>query len=101
MLKADPTVGFEIMGLAVAPAARRRGIGRLLLDNADRIAAGDGYRAVQVAAIADNTAMLCLLLTAGYLPIRLDPRARADMADMMVLRKGLPTPSSEGPNRPS
>ena len=101
VLKADPTVGFEIMGLAVAPAARRRGIGRRLLHNAERIAVGDGYRAVQVAAFADNTAMLCLLLTAGYLPIRLEVHARADLADMMVLRKSLPTPSGEEPNRPS
>ena len=101
VLKADPTVGFEIIGLAVAPAARRCRIGRRLLDNAERIAAEDGYRAVQVAAFADNTAMLCLLLTAGYLPIRLEARARADTADMVVLRKGLPIPNSEGPNRPS
>ena len=89
LVKVDPTVGFEIMGLGVAPAAKRRGIGRALVENAEQVAAGDGYRAVQVAVFADNAAMLCLLLNAGFLPIRIDPHARADMADMVVLRKPL------------
>ena len=89
LLKSDPVVGFEVMGLGVAPDAKRRGIGRRLLANAERLAADDGHHAVQVAVFADNAAMLCLLLTAGYIPIRLDAHVRADMADMVVLRKRL------------
>ena len=90
LVKADSTIGFEIMALGVAPAAKRRGIGRRLVETAERIAADDGFRAVQVAAFADNAAMLCLLLNAGFVPIRIDPHTRADMADMVTLRKRLP-----------
>ncbi len=90
LVKADPTVGFEIVGLSVAPTAKRRGIGRRLVKNAERTAADDGFHAVQVAAFADNAAMLCLLLNAGYIPVRIDPHVRADMADMVTLRKCVP-----------
>ena len=93
VVKDDPTAGFEIMGLGVTPEAKRRGIGRRLVDAAERMAAAEGYRAVQVAVFADNAAMLCLLLTAGYQPIRIDPHVRADLADLVVLRRRLQTPS--------
>lgn len=99
LVKVDPTVGFEIMGLGVVPAAKRRGIGRRLVENAERVASEDGYHAVQVAVFADNAAMLCLVLNAGFVPIRIDPHIRADMADMVVLRKPLPGICQRGDKR--
>ena len=96
LVKTDPAIGFEIMGLGIAPAAKRRGIGRRLVEAAERVAADDRDYSVQIAVFAvfaDNAAMLCLLLNAGFTPIRIDPHVRADMADMVVLRKRLPSRS--------
>ena len=89
LAKVEPVIGFEVMGLGIAHDAKRRGIGRSLLVHCERVAAREGYRAVQVAVFADNAAMLCLSLMRGFLPIRLDPHVRADLMDMLVLRKRL------------
>ena len=94
LVKMEPTVGFEIMGLGVASDVQRRGIGRRLISHCEELAVGDAYRAVQVAVFADNPAMLCLLLTAGYIPVRMEAHIRADLADMVVLRRLLPDPDS-------
>ena len=89
LVKVEPVIGFEVMGLGIAHDAKRRGIGRSLLAHCERVATREGYRAVRVSVFADNAAMLCLLLTAGYLPIRLDAHVRADLTDMLVLHKRL------------
>lgn len=89
LIKTDPVIGFELMALGVTRDARRRGVGRGLVAYSERVAADEAYHAVQVSVFADNPAMLCLLLTLGYLPIRLDPHVRADFMDMLTLRKRL------------
>ena len=89
LVKADPVGGFEVMALGVAHDWKRKGVGRRLIGHCESVAAGQDYRAVQVAVFADNAAMLCLLLTGGYLPIRVDPHVRADFMDMVTLRKRL------------
>ena len=43
LVKTDPLIGFEIMRLGVAPTAKRRGIGRRLVETAERVAADDRY----------------------------------------------------------
>ena len=59
----------EIADLAVAPAARRRGIGGLLLDRATRDAAEAGVRALYLEVRESNSAARALYESRAFLPV--------------------------------
>jgi ribosomal-protein-alanine N-acetyltransferase len=87
----------EIMTLAVAPWARRQGVGRALVDAAAAEAARRGARAMFLEVAADNGAALGL-----YQALRFEraglrkayyARPGAPAADALVLRRTLNRPS--------
>ncbi|MBM6401939.1 ribosomal protein S18-alanine N-acetyltransferase [Phycicoccus sonneratiae] len=56
----------DVMTVAVAPAARGRGLGRTLLDELERRASGRGAEHVMLEVRADNDAATGLYGSAGY-----------------------------------
>jgi ribosomal protein S18 acetylase RimI-like enzyme len=56
----------EILAVAVAPAGRRRGIGRLLVDETLASLTDDGIDAVRVTAGADNASAIALYESCGF-----------------------------------
>lgn len=58
--------GVIQLGLSVDPAARRQGIGRMLLAAAIRWTEAAGCRRLQLAVIASNTAALALFEASGF-----------------------------------
>jgi ribosomal-protein-alanine N-acetyltransferase len=83
----------EILTLAVAPPARRRGLGRALVDAAADIAARAGAEAMFLEVAADNTAALALYASAGFVPVGRRAgyyrRAGSPAMDALVLRRPL------------
>jgi ribosomal protein S18 acetylase RimI-like enzyme len=87
--RAEPAMGFEIIGVAVDPRCKRKGIGRRLIDEAVGRAAKKGYSAVDVALYADNKAMLSLLVGADFKPVRMEYHKRYDGEDLVWMKKAL------------
>lgn len=79
----------EVLTLAVAPSARRRGIGRALLSGfeAEALARGAGVAFLEVA--ADNAAALALYDRAGFRRAGLRRGYFGAGLDALVLRKRL------------
>ncbi len=65
VVKENLVEGFEIYGLGVLPEHKGNGVGRILVEHAAVIAADRGFKDINALVFADNTAMLCLLLTSG------------------------------------
>ncbi len=76
----------EILSLAVAPAARRHGIGRTLLAGALAAAAARGARAVFLEVAATNAPARALYAGAGFTEIGRRRGYYADGTDALVLR---------------
>ncbi len=87
VVKEDPVEGFEIYGLGVLPEKKGQGIGRMLVEQAAVAAESHGFKDIKALVFADNTAMLCLLLTSGYTPVSMEHRKRSDGADAVWLKR--------------
>ncbi|VVS91446.1 GNAT family N-acetyltransferase [Desulfoluna spongiiphila] len=83
--KVSPLDGFEIYGVGVFPHRKGEGIGRRLVEYAVQVARSLHFKALRALVFADNTAMLCLLLTSGFVPTGMHYHVRADGADAVVL----------------
>lgn len=81
--------GFVLEALGVSPSVRRRGIGYQLVSRAIATAAERGFRAVDARVFVDNPPIIVLLLGAGFIPVNLRFRARADGCDVLWMRKYL------------
>jgi len=83
----------EILTLAVAPDARRRGIGRALVEAAAQEAARRGARSFFLEVAEDNPAALALYEDVGFQAVGLRrayyARPGAPPADALVLRRPL------------
>lgn len=82
----------EILTLAVDPAARRRGLGRGLLEAAAAAALASGAETLFLEVAADNAAAIALYQAAGFIRVGARPGyyQRADRAiDALVLRRDL------------
>lgn len=87
----------EILALAVAPQARRRGRGTALLAAAEARAAADGARVMYLEVADHNDAARALYRRAGYVRAGLRRFYYRDGADALVLRKPLiPAPATGG-----
>jgi ribosomal-protein-alanine N-acetyltransferase len=86
----------EILTLAVAPWARRRGVASALVEAAVSEARRRGAHAVFLEVAADNPAALALYQGAGFAQAGLRRayygRSGAPAADALVLRRALNTP---------
>jgi ribosomal-protein-alanine N-acetyltransferase len=80
----------DVMTLAVAPAARGRGWGRVLLDELERRARGRGAASVMLEVRADNEPALALYENGGYAVVRTRSRYyQPGDVDALVLRTSL------------
>lgn len=87
VLRVDPISPFEILGLAVRPDSQGIGVGRLLVSHTLELAKSVSSGCVQAAVFADNERMLRLLLSSGFIPVRIDYHRRADGGDLVVLQR--------------
>lgn len=79
----------EVLTLAVAPDARRAGLGYGLLMAAIRVAAGLGVRSVFLEVSVTNIAGLALYTKAGFKQAGRRPQYYSDRSDALVLRLDL------------
>ena len=83
----------EVLTLAVTPAHRRQGLGRLLLDAAASLAAQAGAEMLFLEVAADNPAAIALYLGAGFTIAGRRSgyyaHGRAEPADALVYRLSL------------
>jgi [ribosomal protein S18]-alanine N-acetyltransferase len=84
---------MEVLTLAVAPTARRLGLGTRLLDAAMTLAASRGARVAFLEVSINNVAARTLYARAGFTPTGRRPRYYADGSDALVLRRSLPPAS--------
>lgn len=77
----------EVLTLAVDPDARRRGVGRALLDQALATAWDRGAGSMFLEVAADNAAALALYAAAGFDPIGRRPGYYSGGRDAIVLRR--------------
>jgi ribosomal-protein-alanine N-acetyltransferase len=86
----------ELLTLAVAPAARRRGLGRALVAGFEAAAAARGARAAFLEVEAGNAAARALYASLGWRPAGLRrgyyARVAGPAADAIVLRKVIRPP---------
>lgn len=86
----------EILTLAVAPAQRRRGLGRALVDAGAEAARAGGAEAMFLEVAADNLAAIALYDAAGFVRVGRRSayyrRAGGAVMDALVLRKALTLP---------
>lgn len=89
----------ELLSVTAAPALRRRGIGRLLLDDALEAMVRRGARSAWLEVRASNTAAQALYARLGF--VRAGTRRgyyRHPVEDAMVLRADLASRASRGAN---
>lgn len=82
----------EVLTLAVAPPARRLGLGTRLLAAAMGWSAARGARAIVLEVAAANAAALALYHGLGFTEVGRRRRYYADGADALVLRRSLVAP---------
>jgi len=80
---------LEVLALAVAPAARRRGLGRALLAAALGWGVAQGATAAFLEVAEDNAAARALYAAAGFAVVGRRRRYYASGADALVLRRPL------------
>jgi ribosomal-protein-alanine N-acetyltransferase len=81
---------LQIMNIAVAPALRRRGYGRALLDDLLRVARDDGVAAVMLEVRRSNQAAIGLYERHGFGRVGVRPRYYSDNAeDALIMRLAL------------
>lgn len=81
----------RLYSLIVAPARRGQGLGRRLLDDAERLARARGCARLRLEVRADNPAALALYAGAGYRPVAALPGYYQDGGDGLRLEKTLST----------
>lgn len=84
----------DVMTIAVAPTARRRGFGRLLLDHLVEAAVTDGAEHLLLEVRADNAAALAMYAERGFTTVSVRRRYYGDV-DAHVMR--LPLPAADTP----
>jgi ribosomal-protein-alanine N-acetyltransferase len=87
----------EILTLAVAPQARRRGLARALVRAACLEVKMEGAATLFLEVAADNPAAIALYRSEGFADAgrrpRYYPRPKGDAADALLLKKRLSTPA--------
>lgn len=86
----------RVYGLCVAPSARGRGIGQMLLKKAEHGAKARGCSIARLEVRADNRAALALYGAAHYAPLRNLPGYYADGCAGIRLQKMLCRPKRQG-----
>lgn len=79
----------DIVTLAVTPAARRRGLGRTLVESAAALLAGMGAATLFLEVSADNPPAINLYTGLGFEQVGLRKDYYADSSDALVMRLSL------------
>ena len=82
----------EILTIGILPETRRAGHGRVLIEEAARLAAGNGAGALFLEVAADNTTALALYDGCGFSPVgrrRSYYRRKSGPVDAVILRRSL------------
>jgi ribosomal protein S18 acetylase RimI-like enzyme len=77
-----PTIG-EVRRLYVAPAARRRGVGRALMERLLADARAIGYHRIRLGTLEEKTAAQALYRTLGF--VEIPPYREEELADTVFL----------------
>jgi len=85
-LRVNPIEGLEIYGIGVRLEFQKQGIGRGLLEQIISLATQLEYKAIEAVVFADNSLMLRLLLSFGFIPVSMDFHKRADGADIVQMK---------------
>lgn len=86
-LRSDDVV--DLQRIAVAPAHRRAGIARLMLETVRRAGRSEGAHRMLLEVSADNNAALAFYAAEGFVEIDRRPRYYRDGSDALVLRAAL------------
>jgi ribosomal-protein-alanine acetyltransferase len=79
---------FNLMNIAVVPAARRRGIGRALMEDFLEEAASEGAREAWLEVSVANPSALALYRAYGFEDVRIRPRYyQPEDEDALVMRR--------------
>ena len=89
VIKINQIETFEIMGLAVRPEFKNKGIGSSLIKHTIDLANKMNFRAVDAGLFVDNTAMMRILLSYKFMPTSLKHHARADGTDLLYMKRYL------------
>lgn len=81
--------GFELFSLGVLPGEKRRGVATQLVRHGIEVALALGYRSVDGQVYATNVPMLRLLLSEGFVPIRMEHHRGPRGEDIVHLKKYL------------
>jgi len=85
VLKMNPLLGFELLGLAVHPDFKKQGIGTKLLN--DCISYFIEYTSIDAIVFADNKPMLILLIKNGFKPVAMKNDYRFDGVNTLLLKR--------------
>ena len=80
----------EILTIAVAPSARRQGLGRILLTEAETAAQAGGVRKIFLDVSQNNSAALALYRSEGFVETGCRPAYYSDGSDAVLMEKTLP-----------
>lgn len=86
---ADRVASFDLLAIGIRPDRKRSGIGSQLVGHGVDVALNDGYKAVDVRVYAMNAAMLCLVISKGFVPVRIDYHRGPGGEDLVHLKKYL------------
>ena len=79
----------EVLTLAVAPAVRRNGVGRALVEAAAKMAAEKGAETFFLEVAEDNAAAIALYQSTGFHPAGRRPGYYGGTTDALVMRRRL------------
>ena len=85
VLKMDSLLGFELLGLAVRPDFKRKGVGTKLLD--DCINCFTEYKSIDAIVFVDNKPMLILLIKNDFKPISMKNEFRFDGVNTILMKR--------------
>jgi len=85
-IKVNPLEGLEIYGIGVRLEHQKQGIGHRLIEHTIGLAKQLEYKAIDVVVFADNSTMLRLLLSHGFIPIGMEYHKKADGMDLVVMK---------------
>jgi ribosomal-protein-alanine N-acetyltransferase len=80
---------LHVLNVAVAPEARRRGVGRAVLDRVESIGREQGARVAMLEVRRSNAPAIALYRAGGYREVAVRPRYYPDGEDALVMDKGL------------
>jgi len=85
VLKINPLLGFELLGLAVHTDFKRRGVGMKLLN--DCIKCSTGYKSIDAIVFTDNKPMLAMLIKNDFYPLTMKNEFRFDGVNTILMKR--------------